>query len=183
MSNMSEVELYETVLDSAPNLIIASDRQGKIQFVNRATFGMPVAEMIGRSALDFVDEEFRERLKKTMENAALERVPGELVISDKSEDDIQWFRLRVGPIIKDNNVEGFVFVSNLITNQILAEEKLRDSEAKLRSIFNMSPEGITLTNEEGRIIEWNQAQTDIFGISKEQAVGRFAGSDGRVRPL
>ena len=174
MSNMSEVELYETVLDSAPNLIIASDRQGKIQFVNRATFGMPVAEMIGRSALDFVDEEFRERLKKTMENAALERVPGELVISDKSEDDIQWFRLRVGPIIKDNNVEGFVFVSNLITNQILAEEKLRDSEAKLRSIFNMSPEGITLTNEEGRIIEWNQAQTDIFGISKEQAVGRFA---------
>jgi PAS domain S-box-containing protein len=53
----------------------------------------------------------------------------------------------------------------------LAEEALRESEAKFRTIIEQSSEGILLVDETGKIIEWNQAYARLTGISSAQAIG------------
>ena len=62
-----------------------------------------------------------------------------------------------------------------ITERKKVEEKLRESEEKLRNIFSSSPGGITATNLKGTIIECNQAILDMHGFSsKEELLGKGA---------
>jgi PAS domain S-box-containing protein len=53
-----------------------------------------------------------------------------------------------------------------------AEDALRYNEELLRSFIVQASEGLVLTDEKGFIIEWNQAQEDISGISHIDAVGK-----------
>jgi PAS domain S-box-containing protein len=51
------------------------------------------------------------------------------------------------------------------------ETSLRESEARFRSFMEQSADGFLLTDEQGVIIEWNQALTRITGLEREAARG------------
>ncbi len=51
-------------------------------------------------------------------------------------------------------------------------EALRESEQKFRTFIEQSAEGITLLDEQGAIIEWNQAQERIWGLKRDEAIGK-----------
>jgi PAS domain S-box-containing protein len=63
-------------------------------------------------------------------------------------------------------------IAHDITERQKAEDALRESEEKLRSIIEGSPSGIVLCDEEGIVIEWNPAQERISGIPAEEALGQ-----------
>jgi PAS domain S-box-containing protein len=52
------------------------------------------------------------------------------------------------------------------------EEALRESETKLHSVIEQSWDGIAVTDEQGRIIEWNQRAEQITGLSRTEAIGQ-----------
>ena len=52
-------------------------------------------------------------------------------------------------------------------------QKLEDSESKMRNFIQQSFEGIIILDDQGRVIEWNEAQGRIMGISREDALGRY----------
>jgi two-component system cell cycle sensor histidine kinase/response regulator CckA len=54
-----------------------------------------------------------------------------------------------------------------------AEEALRETEKRLRSIIEQSNDSIVLTNEQGAIIEWNCGAEQIFGLKRDEVLGRF----------
>lgn len=60
-----------------------------------------------------------------------------------------------------------------ITQRKRVEKALRRSEEKFRNIIEESYDGFALFNEEGRIIEWNQAQERITGLKREDVLSRF----------
>ena len=57
-----------------------------------------------------------------------------------------------------------------ITDRKLAEESLRESEARFRAIANSSPVPMWVTNLDGTRAFVNQAYLDFFGLTPEQAV-------------
>ncbi|MCL6431997.1 MAG: PAS domain-containing protein, partial [Anaerolineae bacterium] len=55
------------------------------------------------------------------------------------------------------------------------EDRLRGlaaGQAVYRGILERSFDGIVLTDEEGRIIEWNEAEARIAGLPAAEALGR-----------
>ncbi|MDR2929284.1 MAG: PAS domain S-box protein [Cytophagaceae bacterium] len=50
---------------------------------------------------------------------------------------------------------------------------LEDSENKIHSFIQQSFEGIILIDNEGRVIEWNEAMEHISGISQGDAIGQY----------
>jgi PAS domain S-box-containing protein len=55
------------------------------------------------------------------------------------------------------------------------EEKLQLTEQKLSTILNALTDGVVLTDKEGNIIDWNGGVENIFGYTKEEAIGQNIG--------
>jgi len=58
-----------------------------------------------------------------------------------------------------------------VTQRVRAEAALRQSERKFRNVVEQASDGIVLTDEQGRITEWNQAQERITGLKREEVLG------------
>lgn len=53
-----------------------------------------------------------------------------------------------------------------------SEQRLSESEARFKSLFDMTPVPLTVTDRSGRIIGTNQALARVFGYGPEQLIGR-----------
>jgi PAS domain S-box-containing protein len=71
-----------------------------------------------------------------------------------------WFKIRAFSPEKEH----FVAVFENITERILSERELKESEEKFRTIFAESPIGIELYDDKGLQIQANRASLDMFGI-------------------
>jgi len=87
-----------------------------------------------------------------------------------------WFDTVCYPIYDESGkVTRLAIIARDITDYKRAEEALRESEVKLRSIFNSSPNAITVTDLNGTILECNQMTLEIHGCSsKDEILGKNA---------
>jgi PAS domain S-box-containing protein len=70
-------------------------------------------------------------------------------------------------------VEGLLEKQRLIEEKERAEEALRESEEKLRYMFESIGDGVIVSNLEGNIVEVNEAELHLLGYSnKEEIIGR-----------
>ncbi|MHB1036251.1 MAG: PAS domain-containing sensor histidine kinase [Pirellulales bacterium] len=69
-------------------------------------------------------------------------------------------------------LEGFIVD---VTERRRAEKLLTESEAKFRLLYENAPLGYQSLNEEGRLIEVNQAWLNLLGYSREEVMGRWFG--------
>ena len=69
-------------------------------------------------------------------------------------------------------ITGAVVTSRDITQQRRAENRLRESEARLSSIIDTAADGVIVIDEKGTIQSANRATTRMFGYSLEHLVGR-----------
>jgi PAS domain S-box-containing protein len=53
-----------------------------------------------------------------------------------------------------------------------AQAELEASRARYRELFELSPAGIVLATDEGRILEANRAAAELFGVAQGELVGR-----------
>jgi PAS domain S-box-containing protein len=72
---------------------------------------------------------------------------------------------------KNGNLIGAIESFEDITVRKVAEESLRKSEEKYRSIFDLSPEAILLTNADGIIIDVNTKVNDWLGYQNDELFG------------
>ncbi len=60
-----------------------------------------------------------------------------------------------------------------ITERVKAEDELRKSEEKFRTLVRTAPDGIALTDAKGKIQEANRAFANILGYSREQTIDKY----------
>jgi PAS domain S-box-containing protein len=65
-------------------------------------------------------------------------------------------------------VDGYLSIARDITNEYVAQKALKSSEAKLRSLFELSPLGIAMTDLQGHFIEFNSAFCRICGYPENE---------------
>jgi PAS domain S-box-containing protein len=68
------------------------------------------------------------------------------------------------------HVIGITCATMDITERKIAEEKLRSSEARFRSIFENAAVGVALVNKEGRIITANETYCRFLGLRQEDLI-------------
>jgi PAS domain S-box-containing protein len=91
----------------------------------------------------------------------------------KKNKEILWGSL-ITSAIRGKNDEVLYYLAMVVdvTEKKRAEETLRESEEKYRSIIEQNSEGVVVMNKQGEIIEWNRAIEEISGIPRTLAIGR-----------
>lgn len=84
----------------------------------------------------------------------------------------RWVRAFIYPVKDDfGTIEQIVLTHEDITEQVRAEQALRQSEARFRAMFEGAPVGIALLDLDGRYIAVNPVRQEMLGYSEEELLG------------
>ena len=173
-------EKLKIVFDAIKDGIVVTDIKINMLQVNEAArrlSGYATKEsMIGQNALDFITAEDIEKALKPLSDGTKGQGSfidwGDFKLRAKTGEV---FDAEIGvSTLKDLDgvLSGFVTIIHDVTERKRMMSQLRESEAKLRFMFESIGEGIVVTDLSGKVIDENQAGLQMFGYnSKEEVIG------------
>jgi PAS domain S-box-containing protein len=170
-----EGQRFRALADHSSDIILFLDPQGTVTYINPAVeriLGHKVEERIGASALEPMHpDDIKPALDKleilaTDTNSPVLQM--EMRLKDKGGS---WhtFETVGSNLVKDNTVEAIIIRQHDITERKLAEEKLRESEANYRQLFDNSPAAIYQVDyKTGKFLKANDLFCEYIGCSQEE---------------
>jgi diguanylate cyclase (GGDEF)-like protein/PAS domain S-box-containing protein len=177
-ATLADSEAFKrTILNSLPHEIVVLDAQGVIQSVNepwqRFAQENPTPSGVPASHTD-VGSNYLEVCRRTASTGAPEAPMAAEVLAGieavmagtlpgfsveypcHSATEQRWFRMMVSPLQKAK--ANWVVISHAnVTERTVAQNKLVESEAHLRTIILNEPECIKIVDAEGRLVQMNPA--------------------------
>ena len=87
-------------------------------------------------------------------------------------DSGRWYDIRVSPVLKDGEISAATMTSIEITEQVNAEEALRNSEAFLRAVLHSTPGSIITVDDDLNILSFYSTPARLQGINTDKVLGR-----------
>ncbi|WP_439479302.1 PAS domain S-box protein [Chryseobacterium aquaticum] len=173
------VEILKKLLANLQFGILMEDENRKIIFTNDLfcrMFNIPVSsdEMIGADCTNSAEDSkslfknevhFVERIneilkeKKIVTNELLETQNGNFLERDYI------------PIFINDHYKGHLWKYNDITERVVTQNLLKQSEERNRMIMDSAMNAIVITNDKGEITFWNRSAVSTFGWTKEEMEG------------
>jgi len=160
------------LLGTVPAMIFWIDEDGKFIRVN-AAFAAALRkspdDIKGKSIFDFYPEEMAQKFQNDNENVMKSGKPKrhieELV---ETPDRVMWVSTDKIPYKSESGkIIGIIGISVDITERKHAEEALKESEEKFRSLAEQSPNMIFI-NKKGKIVYTNKRCEDVMGYKREE---------------
>jgi len=169
-------EKYRLITENIYDLIGILDKNFKYEFLNEETFlrvlGYSSADLIGKTALNFVHPDDIELAVAALKRG-FETGEGTAEIRFRhNRGHWIWLEARGKTFIDQDGHLKAQIISRDITEKKAIADKIRKSEEILRKFIEESRDGLVLTDTEGKIIEWNKGQEEIFGIKKVDVINK-----------
>jgi PAS domain S-box-containing protein len=172
----SAQKLHE-IVSSCAEMMIVSDMEGKITFVNKAwedicgyTSEQAVGQMLGHRVL----EEDRPRVEAAGKEVRLDRpVSGidlRLVRKDGSVVHTSWSASPLKDI--SGRIKGIIAIGRDVTEQRRAEEAIRRERDFSMSIIQTSPAFFVAIDSAGKLLLMNDAMLKALGYTAEEVIGK-----------
>jgi PAS domain S-box-containing protein len=163
------LDLWRSLADAIPDMLLLVDRQGEILYVNHTPPGVEMGELLGRSALDYVPPGSRSELTDSLRqifSTGGKRSRAQRVIHPDGTE--RWYATHCGPVLLENEVSAAIVVARDITDSKRDQFALAESEARYRTLVEYAPEAIVVFDVDlGRFVEVNQNACTLFGLSRE----------------
>ena len=182
-------EKYRSLFENSKDAITIATRNGKYIAYNQSfldLLGYTKEDMMDMKAEEkYLDPKDRERFKREVEKKG---AVTDFEVMLKKKDDTLIYALITATLwhAPDQSILGYQGIIRDITSQKLAEEALRESEEKWRTVFEQSKDAISITARNGEFVDANQAFLDLFGYSKEEiqksnSIERYASPEEREK--
>ena len=165
-------ELLRTITENAPDIIMQLNRNGTIQYMNRALPGYTIEESIGKSFQEWTLPEYHEKMNHSLKLVFDEGTTLAYVSRgfDK-EDQMHWYRSSLSPIKDGELVSNVVLITRDITDGILSEEIVQESEEKRNAIILSAMDAFFISDMQGCILEVNDTYCRMTGYTRKQMLG------------
>jgi PAS domain S-box-containing protein len=164
---------FESLVRNSQDLIYYCDTRGHFTFVNPAAARVMKygeQELIGRHFLTLIRPDYQAIAAAHYTKQFSERIPTsyfEFPAIAKTGETV-WFGQHVQLVFTDEVVVAVHAIARDITRQKDAEERLRQSESRYRSLIHGAAYGIFRTNIEGRILDANKALATMLGYESAE---------------
>jgi PAS domain S-box-containing protein len=175
---------YRILADNAGDLIFTLDMGLRFTYVSPS-----VRRLLGYTAEELIDVGVREVLapdsaelafKAFAEEMALEASGAqdpsrervmELKLVDKDKTTV-WGEVKMSFLREaDGRPVGVLGVTRDVTERKRTQQALRESEERLRALFDHAAAGMALVDTNGRVLATNQANCRFLGYTEEETVG------------
>jgi len=168
-------ERFRAIVENAPFGYYRVGKDGLWQYVSpvwERMHGLSSEEIIGKpfevtQPPDSVGEA-RELVKRALAGETIVGEFGRL----RREGKIEYHSFNIQPVKHCTGIVGIEGFINDITERKRAEEALRASEEKHRTLFETMAQGVVYQNAEGHIISANPAAERLLGLTLAQMLGR-----------
>ncbi len=165
-------EKYRLITENVSDLIAVLNNKFKLEYVNKIAtqkhLGYEGHEFLGRSLVQLIHPDDLRVAVDAVQNPAISEVH-EVSIRFKHKNG-HWVWLEcMGKTFTDwEGQEKGLVIARDITERKKAEEALRESEERYRTLFEGSTDGIAISSLDGKILNANQAYQDMLGYTLEE---------------
>ena len=179
---LSERKLVEEraslLLEAVSQGIWGLDADGRVLFVNANAarmFGYTQDELLGKPMHSLVHHSFQDGTSYPLEDCPMHAT----LIDGKPrmrKDEVMWRKdgsslsveYSATPLVTDGRLHGVVVVCQDITDKKMAEDELRASEQRFRTIFEQSADGIFISDAQGHYLDVNVAGCQMLGYTRQE---------------
>lgn len=166
---------FRALIENSSDGIAMLSKDGSFIFLSPSTeriLGYSSRELLGKNPLSFVHNDDRVRAHESLQqlpsNSRGMNLRDTFRVRHK-DSTWRWLEIIGSNLVDDPNVQAIVTNFRDITERMNAEQLLRDSEEKFRSLFQESQDGVFLSTPEGKVIDVNPAGVKLFGyLSPEE---------------
>jgi len=167
---------YRNLIENVSDTIYSVDTKGRITFINQRgteTIGYSREEILGRPIFELVVKDYRAELSNAFQRLFL----GESITTDipiYHKDGTQRIVTAVShPLTENGEIVGAFGMARDITERHLLEKRIKESEARYRSLMENANDAILLVDPETtRITEANQMSATLTGYRHDELIGK-----------
>jgi len=168
-----EMRHLSAAVEQTADCVIIGDREGTVQYVNPAfegETGYTREEVVGKTLRVLKsgvhDVAFFGSLRKTILSGRVFRA---VFVSRKKDGELIHEQTTITPIVDaQGNITHFVSTAKNITENVRAEQALRESEERFRDLFESTHDLIQAVTPDGRFLYVNRAWREALGYTEKE---------------
>ena len=163
------LDLWRSLADAIPDMLLLVDRKGEILYINHTPAGVQMAEVLGKSALDYIPPGSRSELKDSLcqifATGSTRWREQRVIHPDGTE---RWYATHSGPVLLEDEVSAAVIIARDITDSKRGQFALAESEARYRTLVEYAPEAIVVFDVDAcHFVDVNENACALFGLGRE----------------
>lgn len=173
----SKLLLMSSIESQKGTIIFSTDQDYRYLYFNNShwdamRFAYSKDIKIGMNILDCISSDAdRKVIKESLDHA----LSGESIslIQTFGNTNRAYYESFFNPIMDEKNqIIGCTVLARNITDRILAEQALKDSELKFKEIINQINDMIIVFDDQGKIIIWNSGAEIMCGLKAEEVLNK-----------
>ncbi|MCB9365870.1 MAG: PAS domain S-box protein [Calditrichaeota bacterium] len=168
-------EQMRIFVENSPAPMAMFDRDLRYMIANKKwyqAYRLTQDSVIGKSHYDVfpeISERWKEIHQRCLAGASESCAKDPFPRADGSTDYVRW---TVRPWhAEDGSIGGVIMLTEVITAEVQAEADLLHSKTLARKILDASLDAVVAMDHRGLVTEWNPKAEEIFGYSKQEAIG------------
>ncbi len=163
---------FEKIAEMGDDGIFVFDQEFKIIFCNQMATeitGIPKEELIGRNFFSVIGKKDKEFLEGTVKRGAGigEKFCTEMTILTPDGQSKDTEICIASSRSESGDLKTYAYIRDISSRKKI-ERELRESEEKLRILFERVRHGLFISSKEGKFLDCNQALLDMLGYSSKE---------------
>ncbi|MCK5221866.1 MAG: PAS domain S-box protein, partial [Candidatus Aminicenantes bacterium] len=164
-----EIKLFKSALEASTDAIGMATSEGRHYYQNEA-FNLMFGDVGAEPTSVYIDKSVGEEVFQTIKAGG--KWIGEIKMRGANNETRDVFLRAYSTKDENGKITNLVGVHTDITERKKIDKVLRKNEEKYRILFELSPNGILLEDEDGNIIDTNSAFSESLGYKREELIGK-----------
>ncbi len=167
-------EKYRLITENANDLMVIVNENLEFEWMNEQVHkklrGFSKKDRIGKPALSFIHPDDLDSAIKTFKKGFEVGEGMGVVRMQNKKGNYDWLEIRGKKFTAKNGKEKALLISRNITKRKLAEQKLKESEERFRTLFEVAPASIMVADLESNILMCNKKFCNLHGFENPELV-------------